>query len=119
MNDLIPIIIGYLIVSGTLTFVVFAKTKHLPIRKKKLVRSAILAAFYAPASIWIFPFQFPSPAMIAMATSIYLIGTSEFSRLLLGNVIFAFIPYLIFVLIYYLGYTLLVWFNNKRHGSNL
>ncbi|AZZ98214.1 hypothetical protein [Pseudoalteromonas sp. R3] len=76
------------------------------LKEKMALRSGLLACFFSPAFIWVFPFSFPAPAIIAMVLSVISLFAAEPSRLLVGTLAFAFIPFLLFWLVYFGVYML-------------
>ncbi|MCO7187807.1 MULTISPECIES: hypothetical protein [unclassified Pseudoalteromonas] len=104
MLILLPLV--YVIIAGLIVSFGYSKSENLSLKKKIALRSGLLACFFSPAFIWVFPFSFPAPAIIAMILSVISLFTAEPSRLLVGTLAFAFIPFLLFWLVYFGVYML-------------
>ncbi|MCF2909421.1 hypothetical protein L1285_13940 [Pseudoalteromonas sp. DL2-H2.2] len=105
---LIFLSLAYMVIAGLIVLVGYKKSENISLKNKMSLRSGLLACFFSPAFIWVFPFSFPAPAIIAMALSVVSLFTTEPSRLMIGTLAFAFVPFLLFWLVYFGVYKLIL-----------
>ena len=95
-------VILYIVVSIVITKYTISKVKTFKKDKRVLITTGVTAFFFSPAFIPLGYIPMPAPPAIGFVYFIRVLFSPEHHFMLFGIFVFAFIPYMIFWLLYFL-----------------
>lgn len=119
-SQLMRNVVLYYLVSIVIVFVLFRRTARAPARQRRMMRSAILAAFVGPGAILGVMSVSPAPPMFALVANLWTAFRYEQIALVIPALFFSVVPFYLFWPMYY---GLLGLFNREtrvtRHNAEL